>query len=177
MNDIINKMTQTIIIMEGHDAAGKSNIAIELSRVLGIPYFKGTKENTRFFRKSRDVSYIEAIVLCDFLEQTGYSVIIDRFHISEYVYSLVFGREINHKKFEEIDFRLGILDAKVIYCYKTEFKSYHDELVDIDKIDQIKKDYYEYFRGINTLKYLDLCTDNEDLASQSNIIIEWLNNE
>ena len=43
-------MKQIILLFEGHDYSGKTQIARELSRLIDIPYFKNIRENEAFNR-------------------------------------------------------------------------------------------------------------------------------
>jgi thymidylate kinase len=173
-NEKISNQTSKIIIFEGVDMCGKTHIAQALSKILLIPYFKGRKEHSRFFEQSREKSYIEAFFLIDFLSQTGYSAIIDRFHASEAVYSLVYRRLYYAEKLNAIDLLLTKLSAVTIYCYKDNIVSFYDELIERKKLKELKDEYEKYIKTTN-MPVLRLNTESEDLDSQVETIIRWLN--
>lgn len=162
-----------IIIFEGVDMCGKTSIAQALSAITLIPYFKGRKEHSRFFEENREKSYIEAFFLIDFLDQTGYSAIIDRFHISEYVYSITYGRHIDTDKLNMIDDLLLKLGAVIIYCYKDNITGFYDELVEVEKIKKLKAEYNIYLDRTQ-MPVLKLNTESENLDSQVRTIVDWL---
>jgi hypothetical protein len=167
-------MRQKIIIFEGVDMCGKTHIAQALSTVMRIPYFKGRKEHSRFFEQSREKSYIEAFFfLIDFLEQTKYSAIIDRFHASEYVYSRVYGRPVDVDKLNKIDELLTKIGGVIIYCYKDDMFGFYDEIVEKEKIEFLKNKYWDWTENTN-MPVLRLNTESEDLNAQLETIINWL---
>ncbi len=94
-----------IIIIEGIDRVGKTTLAKKLSEKYNIPIFKqeriggneiqlnmGCRNNGRMMKSSNILmNYIRACTLVDFWNWSGYNenIIVDRFHWTEAVYSLV----------------------------------------------------------------------------------------
>ena len=163
---------QQIIIIDGHDKAGKSTIAAALSKRLKIPVFKRTnvKKNYDFVI---DLFYsIESYL--QFLEQTKYSVIFDRLYPSEYAYSQVFNRMTSREKIYEIDERFSQLDAKIIILKKKKTKQLKDELIDKNLYDNLTEEF-QLFTYVSYCKTLILDTSNKNLKKQLETIIKFIN--
>ena len=89
---------QQVIIFEGPDGCGKSNIAQALSDHLGIHTFKNEAEWEHFPKGEKTDYFLNAIRfahphLLEYFRQTKTSVILDRAYPSELVYSKIFNRE------------------------------------------------------------------------------------
>lgn len=164
---------QRLIIFEGPDSTGKSEIAKRLSYLLGIPYFKNENEKAMFKQSSFKESLQGSLFLAQFLKQTGHSAIIDRAHGSEFVYSLVFKRETSPMLIGEIDDVYASMRAKIIYCYKDKLEGYKDDLVDVKFVDMIKEGYNRFLK-ITACDVLRLNTDSNDLDQQIGVIMSWL---
>lgn len=85
-----------IIIIEGIDRVGKTTLANKLSELFGIPIFKQARlgGNNQLGNNSHEYSvlnYGRAIGLVDFWNSDAFTgnVIVDRFHWTESVYSLI----------------------------------------------------------------------------------------
>lgn len=135
---------QIILFLEGMDKSGKTHLGKLLSSALSIPYYHGERApatadelKTRTF----DVARIELMQMYDVLRQTGISIIIDRWHLSEYVYSKVFGRSIDNSLLWHLDEQFAELGAIIIYCaakdelIKSRFNE--EEIVDFSDKDAI----------------------------------------
>lgn len=171
----LNSKKQQVIILEGPDSTGKTEIGKALSDKIGVPYFKNSYERERIFRDARsDLATYCGLYMADFLENTGNSVILDRFHISEYVYAQVYNRETSVDDILEIENKLTNIDAKIIYCYKNDLRDYEDEDIDKGKIRKIKYQYEEYFSKYQLLELLKLKTDDKDLDNQIRKIVHFL---
>lgn len=139
---------QRIIILEGPDGCGKTNIGQELSRRTGIPYFKPTleramwKNNTFKTALEYDQPYI-----AQFLEQTGCSVIMDRAYPSEWVYSQVYKRETNPAVLRQVDDAFAKLGAQIIVTWRDDYsKNEKDDLVQGDKLQLLSDKYFEFIK-------------------------------
>lgn len=163
-----------IIIFEGHDMTGKTNIANELSKKLHLSVVKSKREKNRWWDPQIDLMYaVDAQV--ELFEQLKLSAIYDRFHASEYAYSKAFKRFTSYEKIFEIDERLSKLNTIIIYCYKDE-KYYQDDdayITPIQKYNNIKQ-YYDEFLSLTKCKYLKLNTNDENLQSQILKILEFI---
>ena len=171
----VNKKNQKIIIFDSCDMTGKTNVANELSKILNIPIYKNKNEHNKTHDKLISLFYgIEE--LTQFLEQTSYSIIFDRFHVSEYVYSKVLGRYSCEEKIFEIDKRLSKLNCFIIYPWKSskQYKKDDSGIIDIKYYDKIKEKYEDFFKKTkcNVIKYN---SDDENLNKQIKYILSKLN--
>lgn len=166
---------QQVIIFEGPDSSGKSQIGRELSKRINVPYFKNNRESKRILSNlNSECAVYCGIYMADYLSSTGQNVIIDRFHISEYVYATVYNRETNFNDINTISRILTGIRAKVIYCYKENLDNYNDNHIEKEKIPKIKSIYDEYFLKNCRLQTLKLKTDDQDLGKQVRKILSFL---
>ena len=175
MQKLIRK--QKIIIFDGVDRCGKTEIALALSNELRIPYFKNHLEkkywdSTNGFANA--LKYDQPYFL-QFLEQTGYSVIIDRSYPSEYVYSQIYNRQTDFSLITEIDRRFAKLDTFIVVPYRDDYSNVRktDELISEDKFDLIHEKYKEFCQ-FTRCKTLRLNVDDEDLKRELKMIREFM---
>lgn len=147
---------QTVIILEGIDNAGKTVIGKELSKRISIPYFKNSQENDKNYDLAVAQRYT-AEFTTQILEQTGLSIIMDRFWVSEYAYSKAFNRP-TFDNFDELDKRLSKLNSIVVVFHKSPKNQ-------IEESDFTKEDYtnitnaYSEFRLTSETKAIFFKTD------------------
>lgn len=167
---------QSIVIFEGHDKSGKSTIAKELSKRFNVPYFKVQRDKYRWDPNANLDYGTEQIT--QFLEQTGHSVILDRFHGSDYMYNRLFKRETRDEKVFDIDERLSNLNTFIVLCYKNK-DAYEDDPEDADfiSIDDYTKmtDLYYQFMIDSDCRFIILNTSNQDIEEQLGEIIRQIN--
>ena len=175
-------MKQDIIIVEGPDKCGKTELSRELSRTLRVPVFKrklvGFEEKDFFSSKANfmDATRYDQTYIVDFLKQTGYSAIFDRAYPSEYVYSRIFNRQRDDGFLKFIDKKFSKLNTKIIICIKKNYSNiglYHDELVPQFLLDKIHEQYMHFtiFTSCE-VKIVDMTS--EDLDSQVCEVMEFL---
>lgn len=164
---------QRIIIFEGPDDTGKSDIAKALSKLIGVPYFKNKIEDSIFEDGNSDNAIYSGLYMTQFLVDTGYDIILDRFHASEFVYSEVYNRETDADSIVDMDEDLGNLNTTIVYCYKDNLEDYSDHLVDKETIKEIKDKYHLFFQ-ITDCNVLLLQTDSENLEWQIAHITDFL---
>lgn len=139
---------QRVIILEGPDGCGKTNIGQALSRRTGFPYFKPTTEREMW----RDRSFKLALeydqpYIAQFLKQTGYDAIFDRAYPSEWVYSQVFKRETNMAALEQVDRMFADLGAQIIIPWRDDYsRNEKDDLVPADKLQELSDKYFEFIK-------------------------------
>ena len=174
-------MRQRIIILDGPDSCGKSEMATALSEVTGIPYFKNTSEWDAF---ENDPSYfINALRYGDsyffnYLKQTKSNVILDRSYPSEWVYSKVFNRQTDEIFLKQIDDLASELDARIVIPYRTTYSGIHDKVHQIDdkKLEELSK-VYEDFAAWTSCKTLRLCVDTESIGYELKEILRFMRNK
>lgn len=172
------KLRQVIVILEGCDGCGKTNVASALARAVGIPIFKNRDEWTGF----HDPNYFRLCVrhgdlgfFCAYLEQTGASVIMDRGWPSEWVYSSVFGRVTNEAALDELDMRYAAMGAVVPILLRTDYSRVIDRFEEItpqmlQKIDERYRRFAEWTRCRTRI----INVDDEDLERETKEIIELI---
>lgn len=169
----------TVVLFDGSDKVGKTEMAKELSLRLKIPYFKNQSEWNAF---SNDPSYfVNALKYGDpyfynFLKSTGHSTILDRSYPSEWVYSKVYNRPTDDEALNYIDSLASDLGVKIIIPYRTSYEGFHDDMHDIDsKAMQKISDVYAEFINWTGCETLHLCVDSEDLDWEMETILEFIN--
>jgi thymidylate kinase len=167
---------QIIIILEGHDKSGKTSIAKVLSEKIKVPIFKVVR-NKYDWDKEANLKYgTEQIT--QFLQQTGASVILDRWHPSDFMYSKLFGRTVDLKKINGIDRRLSQLDAVIIYCYKHQDNYEVDEedkdFVNPSMYGKMTSLYQQYASLYSQCRYIFLNTSDKNLDKQLKAIKKLL---
>lgn len=173
-------MNNKIVIFVGADNSGKTTIAKALKDHTGYQYFKNPIEHQRFisgesfFKRELEHSgplTLEIIRQCKF---DGGGIILDRYTPCEWVYSKVYSRYTNDSVIWDIDSKLCDMNAIIIYCYKTEYSNYSDEIIEESKIPFINKYYMDYL-NISKCKSLQLDTTDQDLNSQISKIMKAIN--
>lgn len=166
-----------IVIFEGPDRCGKTEISHALSKIRGLSYFKNHQEHKNFTQnKFNDTAFIEAAYLIDMLKQVQFAnngIILDRHMPSEYVYSQVFNRQTDMNAIWQVDEQLSMLGAVIIYCYKDFYKEYEDEVIDLQHIENIKEKYETYFEQ-TSMPICYLNTTDENLEREIMEIQEFL---
>ena len=167
-----------VILFDGPDKVGKTEMVKELSKRLNVPSFKNESEWKAF---SDDHDYfVNALRYGDpyfynFLKSTGTSVILDRSYPSEWVYSKVYGRKTDQEALRHIDSLAASFGVKIIVPYRTSYDGLHDDMHDIDS-EQMKKisDVYIEFIEWTKCNVLRLCVDSEDLDWEMKTILKFI---
>lgn len=158
-----------IILFEGPDLCGKTEIGKELSKQLKLSYFKNNTEHDNFRNNTfLQTAFVEAYYLIDMLNQVEFKengIILDRHIPSEYVYSKVYDRPTHEESIWKIDEILAGFGATIIYCTKTHYKNFDDEVITLDKIEHIKYFYEEYFAKTK-MPVIRLDTTDENLERE-----------
>jgi thymidylate kinase len=163
---------QRIIILEGCDKVGKSEIARAISKKYGIPYIKNTSEWSAGLRNPdyfvNTLRYAEPYFL-SYLKQSGASVVLDRSYPSEWVYSEAFGRTTDHDALKFVDEEYSKLGAQIIVCHRSSYEGIKDDLFpdDIEEIKLSELDgLYTKFSSQTRCKTLRLNVDDENLSRE-----------
>ena len=166
-----------IILFEGPDLCGKTNIAKALSKELNIPYFKKPNEHGAFngtYIPEYSLIY-ETRKFLEFYEQDIIkNVILDRDYVSEYVYGQIYRNEIYNQLnineyIREYDKRYFMNDLFIVYCHKDKYKKFDDEVIEEKDIQKIK-DGYGKFLNATFNNCIVLETSDENLEEQIKII-------
>jgi len=158
---------QTVLIFEGHDQSGKTTIAKAMSAELSIPYFKIERVD-RWWDPEINVKYTTS-ALTDFIRQTNANVILDRWHLSDYMYGMLFKRSVDSGRIFEIDRVLAKMNASIVICYKDPEKYQADpkdsEYVAAKDYERMT-DIYKTLIKWSNCKTLLLNTSDENLKGQ-----------
>jgi len=114
-----------IIIVEGIDRVGKTTLCKMLNEEIGYPIL----DDRSIFDKNKEISMIvEAERMSAQISLLKYvdNIIIDRFHISEYVYGLV-EREYENTFMFRIDKKLAKLNAVLILVNPVDINKSSEE--------------------------------------------------
>lgn len=159
---------QYLIVWDGPDKCGKTEMAKEYSRRKGIPYFKNHRETPSFDDPDyfiRCCEFVESFFL-PYLDQTRASLIQDRSWPSEYVYSRVFARRRDDKLIKRLDSEFARLGTRIIIPHRSSYVGIEDDIATISpKLQQIH-DLYAEFADWTLCKTLWLNVDDEDLERE-----------
>lgn len=167
-------MSQRIVIFDGPDSCGKSEMAKELSHRLGIPYFKNHDEHKYFLIDPK--YFLNAIRYVDtyftsYLESSGASVILDRAWPSEWIYSQALHRETDFDLLRELDNRHAKLGTVIVIPRRSNYSNMRDDYESISRnIVKIDDLYGEFIKWTNC-KVIELNVDDEDLEREMQEII------
>lgn len=162
---------------------GKTEISRELSRVIGIPYFKATSEHTSFLssRISKNDQFLNQLRFADprvydMLRQTCHSVIFDRGFPCEYAYSKVFGRETDLTMIKHMDEAYASLGAYIVLCHRSSYAGITDDLdptVNEACLISLQNAYFN-FANWTECKLLKLNVDDENLDREIDEVLQFM---
>jgi thymidylate kinase len=171
---------QQIIIFEGVDMCGKTEISKKLSKKLKIPRFKAINEHDVFLDKKdkflHHLRYADPRVV-DLLGQTKQSIIFDRTYPSEYVYSQILNRQSDFASLRFVDDEYAKLDTKIIICKRKSYCGIQDDLdssINEEVLTKLDK-MYDEFATWTKCKVLKLYVDDENLKREIKEILEFIN--
>lgn len=161
---------QRIIIVEGPDMTGKTQIAKELSKRLNVPYFKARNEHTTFMKEKQEfvnhLLYADPRV-ADFIGQTGQSIVFDRAYPSEFVYSKVLNRTTDARALEFIDEQYAQMNAWIIICHRSSYEGIVDDIdpttLSSAVLRKIDDEYQAFMKWTRCKNKMLLNVDDEDL--------------
>lgn len=169
---------QHVIIFDGPDGCGKTNMAREVSSRLDVPYFKNQRE-FMFFEDDpgyfvRAMKYGDPY-FCDYLRQTKASIILDRSYPSEWVYSQAFGRPTEMWAIRMVDELYADLRAKLIIPFRSDYSHVEDrfEAITKEKLETLHELYAQFCQWTKC-DVIRFCVDDEDLQKQMEMIIPFV---
>lgn len=151
-----------ILVFEGHDNSGKSTIAKAYAKRFGGQYYHNPS-NQDAIKEHVPLSYQEyylALHLPCFDRSRLH--VIDRFVMSDYVYSEVFGTPVN-KKWRDLSYELSQPYVRYIVCYKSG-EIAKDNL--FDKQEQVRQKYMSFMNEPMWSNSFFIDTTDENLESQ-----------
>jgi len=172
-------MNKHILIFEGPDRCGKTEIGKALSEILGTAYFKNSNEQVNFVNKNTlDAFKYETHYLLQLLKQIQFGangIVLDRHFPSEYVYAHAYDRKTDDALIWWFDDEFAKLGAKIIYCYKSEYKNYDDEIIQLDDIKNIREQYETQYLPLSNMPIIKIDTSDENLPNQLSYILSQIN--
>ena len=137
---------QKLVILDGPDGTGKTTLAQGLAMQLQIPYFKVSNERS-LWKENR---FKEALsfygpFFVDVVRQLGLSMVIDRGHPAEWVYSQVFNRETDMVRLRRIDDEFAMMGANIVITLRHDYsQNRDDDLVSKQRIPDLHLKYLEF---------------------------------
>lgn len=172
MSERSSTSKQTVIILDGTERTGKTNIAKGLSERLGIPIFKAQVQKKFFMGdRSQFLPFLRfgETTLADFLEQTGTSVILDRNWPSEIVYSEYFNRPTDPDVVAQLDETYARMGALIVVCTRLNgyagFVDEDDLTIKEKQIAEIDALYKKRIPNVKT-RHIFLDTSDENLERE-----------
>ena len=168
---------QRVIIFDGPDGCGKTNIAEALSSVIGVPYFKN-KDEHRYFRSDPDY-FINAVRHVDtyftsYLEVSHASVVLDRAWPSEWIYSHVMGRETDAEVIRSLDERHAALNTIIVIPFRSSYENVDEQYEEVRQRLPAIDARYKAFAKWSKCHTLLINVDSEDLQRQLRTIISFM---
>lgn len=169
-------MSRPVIILDGPDACGKTEISTALSAYTSIPRFKVSTEKENWYAKTFKNSLAFDMLLPQFIAATNTGVIFDRSYPSEWVYSKVFKRETDFKALRHIDDAFTSINAFIMILLRRDYsKSREDELVPSDKLQELNDTYLEFADWTSCRKLVMYVDEyNNDLNLQVPALIKGM---
>jgi len=102
-----------LVIVEGPDKVGKTTLCKNLSKSLCAPVIKGKRpEEKGKYGEGHAAGYHSAVL--EIHRKTKMSMVLDRFHLSEYVYSKLKGRPFDKISWNKVDRELATFDDVIL---------------------------------------------------------------
>lgn len=145
------KRERKLLIVEGPDGCGKTNIANGLALEHKLRYFKQAHQKANWDAGPdaylNELRYGERRQV-DLIRNLGIDAVFDRGFPSEWVYSQVFGRETDMVYLKQVDREYAQLGAYIIICLRHDYsKLRSDDLFDVNaRITAIHERYLEFVK-------------------------------
>lgn len=164
-----------ILLFEGPDRCGKTEIGKEIAKVLDLEYFKNFKEQINFSANNTiDAFRYETHYLLQLLQNVKfgkYGIVLDRHFPSEFAYAHAYNREVDDHLVWWFDTEFAKLNTKLIYCYKSQYKKFDDEVIKLEEIKNIREQYETRYLPLTSMEVIKLDTSDENLEEQVKTII------
>lgn len=158
-----------IVVVEGIDRVGKTTLVNKLVK-LGFVEMKDKFEIDGFIHEFDDYSIgkCESFVqAAKELDKQGYNVVIDRLHLTEYVYGMVRNRGVNQHAVWAVDMLLTNLNALLCYVRPADIEisnglagldqAKYNELFDfavrLSSIKRIETDFTKLDEAVGTIMF------------------------
>jgi len=173
-------MSQRVVIFDGPDMCGKTNIAKALSGQLDIPYFKNIDEHKYFLTDKayfcNAIRYVDTY-FTSYLQASGASVILDRAWPSEWIYSQALNRCTFMDVINELDTKHAAMGTKIVIPFRTDYSMVKDDYDVINENIQKIHDLYMAFAEWSKCDTLLINVDDENLDRELAEINAFLGTE
>lgn len=173
-------MSKPHLLLCGPDMCAKTHIGHELSKRLGVPYYKASSEKGAFLNKQErfimDLRY-SCPARFDLLKQIGCGVVFDRGYPCEWVYSTYFNRPTDYDALRELDDKWSSEGLVMVFCTRRSFDGIVDDLnpkLQGTELKRIHGLYVQYFKTCTLCKVITIEVDDHDLDRQVTEIISQL---
>ena len=168
-------MPKTLLIIEGPDNCGKTNIASLLSNILKIPVYKSGREVDAFNEIDAQYNILKWGVYeqLKMIETYGGGIIFDRFFPSEFVYSRVYNRKSDIELIKKYDKELNKLGGKIIFLDK-EVMDGEDDLIKEEKYQKIREQYEIYKNEITSCSHITIDTSDRNTQKQLSKLLPFI---
>lgn len=180
-------MHRQLVIIDGPDMTGKSEIAHELEKCLvkygqHAPYFKNENERAMFGTASAAEYFTNTLrygmsYMLSYFEQSDSGVIFDRCYPSEWVYTRLFDRPTDHDALQKCDDRFAAIGMKIILTHRSSYAGRsddsHPELIGSDRLQQLDT-LYRKFAAWTKCEVMMLNVDDEDLKREVHDCLRFL---
>jgi hypothetical protein len=174
-------MNSRLLIFEGPDMSGKTNISQEFCRRTTFQYFKNRSERDSF---GADPDYFRNCLKygvpyqLSLLEQVTCDIVFDRHYPTEWVYSRAFERETYSDVLDHVDQRFADLNAAIVICRRDNYVGVYDDTFP-EKIDPLRleqlNDLYRQFMAWTRCDVYVLDVTKRDIDRHVNEIYDFVN--
>lgn len=165
MNSFWLPDVQKVIVFEGPDGSGKTEISRALSDKICVPYFKmrGRKSEQQNWKEDTFVGALRygETQMAQYLEQTFANVIMDRAWPSEFAYHKVFTRDTDQETLKYVDETYAAIGTVVVLCVRHDYsKARPDDLVPNNKLQKLHDEYLNFRDSFTWCKTITLYVDS-----------------
>lgn len=167
-----------LIVFEGPDMTGKTQIAKAFAKAMRADYFKNTGEWTTDLRSPeyfKNLLRFGGTFLLDFLSQVKTKTVFDRFYPSELAYANVFGRDTDRDIIRKMDEKFASIGGCIVVCRRKSYKGIKDDLhdyVDSSVLERLDAEYAT-FAEQSKCPVHTLWVDDENLDREVMEVLDW----
>lgn len=173
-----------IIVLDGPDMCGKTQIGKRLAKETGFVYFKNDMERGAFGSASAEEYFTNTLkyglgYFLSFLRQApDVSVIFDRCYPTEWVYAKAFSRKTDWECLLHTDMEFTRLRADMIFTRRKSYEGIvddtHPHLIDSARLAQLDGLYAQFSDVWTSVRNKTIWVDDEDLDREMREIYDYL---
>lgn len=145
-------MKGLIVVVEGLERTGKTTLCKEFEN-RGFVYFKDYNRINKHLCAGMESRLDTTLTFLQNLSENGVNVVVDRLHLSEYVYGKIF-RKGHSANVDYIDNAISKLNSVLIYCKDSDFEEYKNRMLLKYTHEQVRKlsEEFEYYFDKSEIK-------------------------